>query len=253
MAGCALPPALTDLDLHQYLDGDADPDVIAHLKACPHCLSRAKEIRRLQNQLKHQLFRADCPQPEQFSAYQLHLLDTASSAAIEVHLSHCPYCANELADLTALDAETARTYSGASLQLHNRIRVTVAQWIKNISAGATLPGLQMAALRGSASAPFVFADEERNEISIALVEDQAGRTNHRLTGLVVRSESAPMTGQAMQADIVFVLQAGSRIGSTPVDALGNFEIELPASGDYDLIASLGDVEIHLPTIHVGER
>ena len=149
MAGCALPPALTDLDLHQYLDGDADPDVIAHLKACPHCVRRAEEMRRLQNQLRHQLFRADCPQPEQLSAYQLHLLDAASSAAIEAHLSHCPYCANELADFTALDAETARTYSGASLQLHNRIRVTVAQWIKNISAGATLPGLQMAALRGN--------------------------------------------------------------------------------------------------------
>lgn len=255
MTECASPPELTDLELHQFLEGDADHAVVAHLKVCQYCLSRAEAIQRLQNRLKRNLFRADCPQPEVLSAYQLHLLNNADSAEIERHLSLCPHCANELANFTALDLEIARAYSHAPSQLHNRIRITVAQWIKNMgnAAGASLPGLQPAALRGTASAPFVFADEEGNEISIMLDKNQAARTSHHLTGLIVRSEAMQFAEQATQLGTVVVLQAGSRLNSASVDELGNFEVELPAPGDYDLVASLGDVEVHLPTIHVGEQ
>lgn len=167
----------------------------------------------------------------------------------------CPHCAGELADLTALDADTLRTFANRPLQLHNRLRITVAQWMNHMagsvsSAGASLPGVQFAALRGSADAPFVFEDEEGNEISISLAEEQAGQPNHRLSGLVVRSAPAYAAEQEAEG-VVFILQAGRRLGSAPIDDLGNFEVTLPASGDFDLIAALGDVEVHLPTLHLG--
>jgi anti-sigma factor RsiW len=249
MTGCALPPELADLELHQFVEGDAEPAVVAHLQTCQYCRDRALQLRRMQSRLKHGLFRVDCPPPELLSAFKLHLLDKAGSTVIEAHLALCPHCAAEMADLTALSPEAIHAQDNLPSQLHNRIRVTMARWIKSFGGGAPMLGLQPAALRGNADAPFVFEDEEGNEISIALAARQAGQTNHRLTGLVVRNEGE----QAASAGTVFVLQAGRSFGSTPIDALGNFDMELPASGDYDLIASLGDVEVHLPTIHIGAR
>jgi len=49
---CTSRPELDDLALLTYVDGEATPDVIAHIKRCPHCRERAKRLAAEQGRLK---------------------------------------------------------------------------------------------------------------------------------------------------------------------------------------------------------
>src|SRR5215208_6865153 len=46
--GCSWPIALDDLALIAAIDGEAEPDVMAHLRDCPYCSERAHVFENMQ-------------------------------------------------------------------------------------------------------------------------------------------------------------------------------------------------------------
>jgi anti-sigma factor RsiW len=94
---CAAPPALSGIAVMAAADGEADEHVLAHLRSCPSCTARVRQLRALQRQLLAQLYRATCPRSELLVDYCQGLLDPFERAAVTHHLALCPHCAAELA------------------------------------------------------------------------------------------------------------------------------------------------------------
>src|SRR4051812_12719235 len=93
---CSLPPELDDLALIAAIDGEAEADVMAHLRACHYCAARAHEFADLQGLLRKQLFRMFCPTSDELAAYQHGMLEGGQRATIANHLAECPHCTREL-------------------------------------------------------------------------------------------------------------------------------------------------------------
>ena len=72
--GCHFPPELDDLALIAAIDGEADAEVVAHLRTCPHCAGRARHFADLQGLLRQQFFRMFCPASDTLVAFQQGLL-----------------------------------------------------------------------------------------------------------------------------------------------------------------------------------
>jgi hypothetical protein len=41
---CRRRPSLDDLDLIAAIDGEASEEILAHLRECPHCAERARDL-----------------------------------------------------------------------------------------------------------------------------------------------------------------------------------------------------------------
>src|SRR6478672_411794 len=122
--GCSWPIALDDLALIAAIDGEAEPDVMAHLRDCPYCLERAHVFENMQGLLRKQLFRMFCPTSEELAAYQQRLLNGSQRALITEHLKECPHCTREFNLLEqlageALPARSPPAASGKSAAIHN--------------------------------------------------------------------------------------------------------------------------------------
>ena len=57
---CITSPALDNVGIAMYVDGEADETVIAHIQQCPFCRERARQWTLLQNSLRKQSYRIDC-------------------------------------------------------------------------------------------------------------------------------------------------------------------------------------------------
>lgn len=93
---CSQQPALDDLELLAAVDGEAGPDVLAHLNTCPICAARAREFAELQRLLRKRLYRAFCPSSDELAAFQQMMLEGGQQAMIAAHLADCPHCSREL-------------------------------------------------------------------------------------------------------------------------------------------------------------
>jgi anti-sigma factor RsiW len=93
---CRLATPLDDIDLLAALDGEADPEVMAHLRECPACVARMREYAALQALLHRRLYRALCPSSEALAAFQQGMLEGGRSAMVVRHVAECPHCAREL-------------------------------------------------------------------------------------------------------------------------------------------------------------
>src|SRR5436190_6775911 len=122
--GCSWPVALDDLALIAAIDGEAEPDVMAHLRDCPYCSERAHVFADMQGLLRKQLFRMFCPTSEELATYQQGLLNGDQQAHISEHLKECPHCTREYNLLEQLSRETLPARSppqtnGKSAYAHN--------------------------------------------------------------------------------------------------------------------------------------
>ena len=99
MSQCVSPPALEDWQLLAWLDGEAAPEIAAHLAECPSCRERASALDRLQKDLAARLYRLSCPTPEELGDFHLGLLRGEQADAIRVHLRTCPHCQEEIRQL----------------------------------------------------------------------------------------------------------------------------------------------------------
>jgi anti-sigma factor RsiW len=105
---CTCPPGISGDTLIAAVDGEAGPETLAHLCACPHCAARVERIRTLQRRLRFKLYRCQCPATQVLVDYCQGLLDPQQAALTTHHLALCPHCAAEVAILMHAESGTER-------------------------------------------------------------------------------------------------------------------------------------------------
>jgi anti-sigma factor RsiW len=110
---CICPPGISSDAVIAAVDGEADPETLNHLCACPHCAARVERVRALQRRLRHKLYRLQCPTTQVLVDYCQGLLDPHQHALITHHLALCPHCAGEVRILMSADGDGERpTWNG---------------------------------------------------------------------------------------------------------------------------------------------
>ncbi len=142
---CITSPALDDIQIVSYIEGEADDGVVAHIKECLFCRERANRWTLLQNGLREQLYRVTCPTPVELGDYHLGLLPAPQVLVIAQHVRECPLCRREVADLKNFLDDLA-----PEISLLGAARVLIARLISG-NIGDSAP--TVAALRGEAKGP----------------------------------------------------------------------------------------------------
>jgi hypothetical protein len=235
---CIAPPELSDGQLWAYVDGEAPPDVLAHLARCQHCTARAMRLAGVSGRLKQHLYRLLCPTSIELGEYHLGVLDRVRVEEIARHIEDCPLCRAEIVRLSGYLGQLAPEIEGARLM---PARVLIARIVAGAGA-ARQPGFApaFAGLRGD-DEPAIY---EAEDIRVALdVQPELERPDRRtLLGLVTAAEMYHLSAQLQQT--------GQTIATVQVDAIGNFVIADLVPDTYDLILSDPHVEIRIPELRV---
>lgn len=243
---CLFPPALSDGQLLAYVEGEATPDITAHMAQCPPCQKRATALARQQRRLRATLYRAACPPSLALGEYQLRLLPPARMLSIQTHLQSCPHCQRELAQLSGFLADEAvapMIETGPSPL--TSVRVLIAQLIDQMTNanpfGGPTPAL--AGLRGAPEEQYVYAAEEI-QVIIEVKDDPQHVDRHVILGLVLGLDLS-------QPAMVSLGQVGQMLATEAIDDLGNFVFAALLSGLYTLQIRATEVEVQLPDLQIG--
>ena len=194
---CISPPKLDDYTLLMYIDGDAAPQVAAHLRLCPHCQARALQLAQVQGRLVTQLYRITCPSPLELGEYHLGVLPPAQTEPITRHLRECPHCTGEVAQLADYLAELEPSLGHDLLaQIEERVRVLVARLVSGGPLGGPALAPAFAPVRGTDRGPLTYQAED---IQVVIeVQQQATRPDlGMILGLVIGWD----TPQELQAHL----------------------------------------------------
>ncbi len=239
---CVLPPELDNKTLLIFIDDKADHHVAAHLEQCPHCREKAHRLTRLNDYLSAQLYRLTCPPPITLGEYHLGVLLRDQMASIARHLVECPHCSREIAQLRDYMAKPIPTPEPTPLK---SIKILVAQLVYGGGGGvwAGSSGLSpgYAGLRGEEQGLYLY---QANDVQIAVeVQDDAGQQGHKaLLGLVTGMDTHELSAHLWQIK--------QRVATTLVDDLGNFVIPNLAPGNYKLILSGPEEEVHVREMEI---
>jgi hypothetical protein len=244
---CVLPPELDDRELLAYLDDEAGHQVVAHLKQCPHCRERADRWAQLQARMTAELFRITCPTTMELGEHHLGLLPGDQSVAVTRHLIECPHCSREVAQLRDYLEELAPELE---LSLKERVREQAKVLIAHLvgegtgtrPSGLPLPAPAFASTRGQEEGPYLFQAEDV-QIAIEIQEDAERPDRKALLGLVIGADPGGMTAKLWQAE--------QMRATVTVDSLGNFTIAPLEPGEYQLILSSSQMEIHIQPVRIG--
>jgi anti-sigma factor RsiW len=240
---CISPPELDDGMLLLYLDGEADQMVAAHLEQCPHCRERAERLGRLQERMRAEMYRIDCPTSLELGEYHLGVLADAQARVVARHLKDCPFCSREVSQL--------KTYLGdlsgdLEFSLAEQVRVLVAKLVRAGGPAAPLgtPALApaFAGLRGDEAGPRLYQAGEV-QVDIEIQDDAARGDRKTLLGLVTGIDATGLVAHLWLAD--------RHVEEAAVDELGNFFIPGLVPGSYELILSGPEVEVHIRDLDVG--
>lgn len=195
-------------------------------------MEAAKPNAAAQQALMKMLYRADCPPSLELGEYQLGFLDTARRSAIAKHVSDCPHCATELAQLQGF-VTRINPQAAPEPNLADRIRSGVRVLAAELLGGTQRPAL---ALRGTNdAAPAIYMADDV-QLSLEAQPDPEHAERNMLIGLVIGSDTADWQATLWQADVL--------IASTDIDDAGAFALTNLTSGEYQLIVGGNDVEIH---------
>lgn len=240
---CVLPPELDDRELLAYLDDEAGQQVVAHLKQCPHCRERADRWAQLQARMTAELFRITCPTTMELGEHHLGLLPGDQSAAVTRHLTECPHCSREVAQLRDYLEELAPELELSPME---RIKVLVAQLVgeKEENGPPQVPSLALAltSVRGAEETPRLY-QAGNAQIAIEIQDDAEQPDRKMLLGLVTGIELRELRVQLWLAD--------QPLAWALVDELGNFVISNLEAASYELILSGPEVEVQIQDLHVG--
>lgn len=221
-------PGITPEAILAYLDGEDLPHVAAYLRASPEGAALASEYRALQGDLARALYRHDCPTTQQLGDYALRL-PWADQVAIAAHVTACPHCTGELAQLRAF---LATEEDAPPLSLGERARRVIAAVLAPPPVAAPI------ALRGSSERQTY--TYQAGDITVTIDVASGSRRDRRtLTGLVWRDrdDAPPLDGA-----IVALTGAGGTERAAVIDELGNFQFDELPTGDHRLeIALAGEV------------
>ncbi len=241
---CIDPPALTELDLAVYLDGEADPAVALHIATCPACRANATFLAQKQLTLFDWLYRSNCPMPEELRDYQRGLLGRADRSNLALHLARCPHCTRELFMLQAFMAQSPLMAQPSAPNLVEQIKFLVAKLVN-------APNPLMPTLAGQRGAEPSLLLYEADDIQVGLeMIDDPESGQKQLHGIV--------TSALLDDLFVHLWHNGRLIATAPVDPLlGDFHfVNLPVADRsaaataetavYELIVSAQQVKLHVP-------
>jgi hypothetical protein len=245
--GCSWPIALDDLALIAAIDGEAGPDVMAHLRDCPYCSERAHVFADMQGLLRKQLFRMFCPSSEELAAYQQGLLNGDQHMHMSEHLKECPHCTREfnlLEQLSreALPARSPPPTNGKSIQITNG---ALAGKIRRIAAKLLDPPAKplagaYGALRGPAHASQYAYHAENLQLTLG-VQRVVSRADRRVIHGALELEDELY--QVFSGATAHLSHNETLIRTAELDELGNFVLDDLAPGTYQLALHLPDREV----------
>jgi len=215
---CITSPALDDTQIISYVEGEADDAVLAHMRECAYCSERANHWTLLQNDLRKQLYRINCPTPMEIGDYHLGLLPAPQALIVAQHVRECPLCRREVAELENFLEELAPEVS-----LLRAARVLIARLI-NGNGGESAP--TFAALRGEAKGPITL---EADGIVILLDIQPTNEGSVNILGQVAADNQGQWTGA-----LVELRQENELQSSIEVDDLGAFQAEGIRPGSKEL-------------------
>ena len=227
---CITPPALTERQLLEFLDGTANEHTTQHLEQCPYCQGRAHAYQQMENRLKSRLFRAECPPSLELGEFYLRMLPAARKLVVSQHVRSCPHCTREIADLTESLGTDAIQPPDESLL--GKAHVLIAQLLG--SAGTA------GALRGENKVITLEVDD----IVLTFDVQSAPRGMISLLGQIAAEEQDLWTGA-----VVTLTQEGSPRQTASVSDLGAFHFSAIQPGETHMtITSLHDVLIKVPQL-----
>ncbi len=234
---CISPPEPEERLLMAFLDGEADPETVLHLKGCQHCRDRADALAREQELYASRFLRITCPSTTELGEYHLHLLSPDRSLVVSQHLHDCPYCTQEVAQLgeflSDLEPVPERGMRGMAQALIARL----------VGGGkASGPAGEPAyALRGGVKSPLTF---EANGMMIILDFEPTNQGRMGILGQVAAEDQDDWTGATVK------LQYNDELTTTVfLDDLGAFRFEEAPSGFAQItITSQHGVEVRIPSI-----
>jgi anti-sigma factor RsiW len=193
------------------------------------------------------LYRRSCPSPDELGEYQLGLLDRNRTAAITRHLSECPHCARELAQLQRfllddLAPEAEPSPVEAALE---RVQVAVGRLVGGARNLLRPPEPAFApvyaGVRGGGGEPAMY-DAEGVQVIASAAADNQTPDRSTLIGLVAGLDPAGFTA--------YLWRDGALTASEPLDEGGNFVVHGLERGSYELVLSGPGREIYIEELTV---
>lgn len=211
---CISSPALDDIDIARFVDGEAEQAVSAHMVECSFCRERARQWTFIQKGLRRQFYRVACPTPMDLGEYGLDLLTDPQRLVIAQHLRVCSFCRHEFAILEGFLEEP-----DLGPGLFEKVNLLVARLISD-------QGDFAGALRGPDQGPLTF---EANGIVIVLDIRHTDSGHASLMGQIAAED------QDMWIDTPVELRKNPQAQiSTQMDDLGAFRYESVMPGHYEL-------------------
>ncbi len=247
--GCRLLPALDDLDLIAAIDGEADADVMAHLRVCQYCAARAHAFAELQGLLRKQFYRMFCPTSDALVAFQQGMLEGGQRAEIAAHVVDCPHCSRELQLLRQITGESSSGRAPPSLwNLMNIAKSNggaAAGKLRQVQAELLTPAPTSlaeayGALRGPSHTTQYAYHAENLQITLG-VRRVAQRADRRVVvGVLTLDDDLP---EGMNQATAILCHQNTLVSTAELDELGNFVLDDLAPGTYRLSLRLPDREI----------
>ncbi len=210
----------------------------------------------IEQSLKSALFRLDCPDNLELGEFAMGLLDSSSLALqIENHITKCPHCMADLAqirnfmDLSLVDESLIPVQKEQQESLIDKVRVIVVDLFSPPPGLFVNPALQPA-MRGVQGnmATQVF-QVESYIIALSAVNSASSRKNQQIIG-----DISPVLGndENFHHWSAYLWQDGQLLATSPLDRDSHFifdDVRL-ADEPHELILTGPKVEIHLQNIKV---
>lgn len=216
---CITSPALDNVEIAMYVDGEADEAVVAHIQQCPFCSERARQWTLLQNSVRKQSYRVDCPTPMDLGEYHLGYLPDPQELVIARHVQDCLLCRREVAILEDFLSNLA-----PDTGLLGAAKVLIARLMGAQAENNLTPVTP--ALRGEAKGPLTF---EVDGIVIVLDVQPANAGMFNILGQVAADDQDQWTEAVVELRRNHELQC-----SATVDDLGAFRCEEVIAGEQEL-------------------
>jgi len=232
---CISPPELSDRQLLEFLDGEAEPETTHHLGICQYCSNRADALARLQNGLTARLYRITCPSPLELGEYHLRILPSPQMLVIAQHVRACPHCEAEVAQLENFLQDLTMDMKPAPTP----VRVLIARLLGGSGEGrAPIP-----ALRGEQKGPIIL---EAEGVVITLDVEPGSDGQGSMLGQVAADDQDQWTNASVELQ-----QADLPPQTTSLDDLGAFRFETVRPGATRImITSTEGVVIQSPDIDI---
>lgn len=236
---CISPPEPEDRLLMAFLDGEADPETILHLKECQHCGKRVESLAREQKLLTSRFFRITCPSATELGEYHLHMLTAPQMLMVSQHLRECPHCTREIDQLKEFLSDLAPGTAGNPLQ---QAKVLIARLLGGGDQSSAM-GEPSFALRGGVEGPLTF---EADGIVIVLDIQPTNEGKVNILGQVAADDQEQWTGSKVKLHQTNGLQT-----TVFLDDLGAFRFEKALSDSVKItITSPHGVEVQFPSIDI---